>query len=228
MYVADDVATETTVVDSVGQRLTLRIENIRGGGGQRKIKLFCPFWIVNTTEHSLRYSQEKGKLYVSGTVVSPTKDGSKPVDGSDRNYSDRHGEIVSRRNSGGPPRETDNLGTIFNGTPGALATSPGRCDLSATDLSRLINKDLSLSLLARLAFMFNFHDDVLSIGHQGIAVQLADGTGSSRYTSDWSQSFSVDSVGFSHVCGYVQFGTRSIVDFDRPAQSQLRRYSFWF
>ncbi len=73
-YVADDVATETTVVDSVGQRLTLRIENIRGGGGQRKITLFCPFWIVNTTEHSLRYSQEKGKSYVSGTVVGKRAD----------------------------------------------------------------------------------------------------------------------------------------------------------
>ncbi len=101
-------------------------------------------------------------------------------------------------------RETNSFGTIFNGTPGALATFPGRCDLSEAELAQLIDKDLPLGVLSGLAFMFNFHDDVLSIGHQGISVQLADGTGFSRYTSDWSQSFSLDSVGVSHVCGYVQ------------------------
>ena len=51
-YSANDVATETSVVDGVGQRLTLSIENTRGGGGQRRVSLFCPFWIVNTTEHA--------------------------------------------------------------------------------------------------------------------------------------------------------------------------------
>lgn len=41
-YSQHDVATETTVVDSIGQRLTLSIENTRGGGGQRRVSLFCP------------------------------------------------------------------------------------------------------------------------------------------------------------------------------------------
>jgi hypothetical protein len=117
-------------------------------------------------------------------------------------------EIMSRR-EGRLTRETSNgetndIGTIFNGTPGGLSTSPGRCDLSATELAQLIDKNFPLSALSGLSFMFNFHDDVLSIGHQEISVQLADGTGLSRYTSDWSQSFSLDSVGFSHVCGYVK------------------------
>jgi hypothetical protein len=49
MYTAADVANETTVVDGFGQRLTLNVENIRGGGGQRRISLFSPFWLVNTT-----------------------------------------------------------------------------------------------------------------------------------------------------------------------------------
>lgn len=37
LYSPSDVAAETEVVDSIGQRLTLSIENIRGGGGQRRI-----------------------------------------------------------------------------------------------------------------------------------------------------------------------------------------------
>ena len=85
-YAASDVADETIVVDGVGQRLTLNIENIRGGGGQRRVSLFCPFWIVNTTEHSLRYKQDKAKTFVCGTVHGVGKDGSRPVDGSNRNY----------------------------------------------------------------------------------------------------------------------------------------------
>jgi hypothetical protein len=35
VYNADEIATETVVVDGVGQKLTLRIENVRGGGGGR-------------------------------------------------------------------------------------------------------------------------------------------------------------------------------------------------
>jgi len=39
-YFPQDVDAETTVVDGVGQRLKLNIENIRGGGGQRRISVF--------------------------------------------------------------------------------------------------------------------------------------------------------------------------------------------
>jgi hypothetical protein len=201
-----DIASGTTVVDGVGQRLSLNIENVRGGGGQRRISLFCPFWIVNTTEHSLTYKQEKGKAHVSGTVLRPTMDGSRPVDGSNGNYQNRHKLQSSRRVSFvevNLPKATTpmNPGTIFSGTPGALATSPGRCDLPPSDLAQLIDKDLPLKKLADLAFMFNFHEDVLSIGHQLLCVQLYDGTAQTNYTSDWSRGFSLDSVGFSQIVG---------------------------
>jgi hypothetical protein len=189
----------------VGQRLSLRIENVRGGGGQRRISLFCPFWVVNTTEHALRYKQEKGKSFVSGTVTSPSHDGSRPVDGSNRNYRNRHKMLSSRRLSAdeyaNPSKVPLNSETIFSGTPGALATAHGRCDLPASQLSKLLEKDIPLETLAKLAFMFNFHEDVLSIGHQTLCVQLYDGTGVSNYASDWSRGFSLDSVGFSQVVG---------------------------
>jgi hypothetical protein len=208
-YSQSDIATETTVVDGIGQRLTLRLENVRGGGGQRRVSLFCPFWVVNTTEHSLRYKQEKGKSFVSGTVISPEKDGSRPVDGSNRNYRMHHKDQATRRKSSKRqvtlllPEELEssamNSKTIFAGTPGALASTPGRCDLDASEMAELIDKELSLERMAQLAFMFNFHEEGLSIGHQMLSVQLFDGSGEWDYSSDWSRGFSLDSVGFSQI-----------------------------
>lgn len=205
-YSTDDIATETCVVDSVGQRLTLGIENSRGGGGQRRVSLFCPFWIVNTTEHALRYKQEKTSAFVSGTVVSPSMDGSKSVDGSNRNASSPlqyySGPFGERKIIAGEVPFA-NQTTIFSGKPGALATSTGQCDMPASRLAPLLEKDLSLDKLSSLAFMFSFHEDVMAIGHTKMAVQLADGTRDSTYTSEWSPGISLDIVGIPQVIGYV-------------------------
>ena len=190
-------------MDSIGQRLTLSIENFRGGGGQRRISVFCPYWIVNTTEHSLRYRQHKRKNYVSGTVLSPTMDGSLPLSGGRARAKYRvPDEKITRSVRFNRPL---NKGTIFSGTPGALATSPGRCELSPEQLAPLIDKNIGLEKLARLAFMFNFHEGILKIGHQNLCVKLGDGTGATEYESDWSRGFSLDSVGFSQVVAYVIF-----------------------
>jgi hypothetical protein len=181
----------------------LNIENVRGGGGQRRISLYCPFWIVNTTEHSLRYKQEKSKAFVSGNVLSEHKDGSRPVDGSNRNYQSRHNSRSYKNLISGdstPSTKPLNTQTIFSGTPGALATAPGRCDLPATELAELVDQDMPVARLAELAYMFNFNDDGI-IGNQMLSVQLYDGTGQSKYTSDWSRGFSLDSVGFSQIVG---------------------------
>lgn len=208
MYSATDVACETTVVDSVGQRLTLHIENVRGGGGQRRVSLFCPFWIVNTTEHPLRYKQDKGKNFCCGTVISPDKDGTVPVDGSNRNYRTRHEmrssrQLAKSRSVNGMPHFSApiNLHTIFPGTPGALAMSQCRCNLSPEKLASLIDHDLPLDKLADLAYMFNFYDEGLGTGNQMLSVQLYDGSGQSKYFSEWSRGFSLESVGFSQVVG---------------------------
>lgn len=201
VYSSNDVASSTTVVDSVGQRLTLSIENVRGGGGQRRISLFCPFWIVNNTEHSLRYKQDKSKSFVSGTVISPERDGSRPVDGSNRNYQNLHEIQSARRNMSQESIPMPmNTKTIFSGTHGSLATSPGRCELPPSELAELIEKDIHLQKLADLAFMFNFTDE-LSIGNAMLSVQLYDGTFQSNYKSDWSRGVSLDSVGYYQIVG---------------------------
>jgi hypothetical protein len=89
--------------------------------------------------------------------------------------------------------------TIFSGTFGALSTFPGRCELPPDRVAQLIDKNLSLEELARLAFMFNFHE--VAIGQQKLCLQLGDGTGATHYESDWSRGFSLDSVGISQIIG---------------------------
>lgn len=194
MFLPQDVADETAVVDSLGQRLTLNIENIRGGGGQRRISVYCPFWIVNTTEHALRYKQEGSKSYVSGTVLNPEANGSLPLSGNRAN--DGKGQAVPAR-----IKTVQGDGTIFSGTPGALATSSGRCDFPPNEVARLVDKNLPLESLAKLAFMFNFHEGLVSVGHQRMSVQLADGMKDKYYSSDWSRGISLESVGFSQMLG---------------------------
>lgn len=213
MYSTEDVANETVVVDGVGQRLTLNIENIRGGGGQRRVSLYSPFWIVNTTEHALRYKHDRSKTYVCGTVIDSEKDGSMPVDGSNRNYRVRHKMQQSSRrmvsqslldnNATSMHKVPMNQQTIFAGTYGALATSPGKCDLHPQTLSKLIDHDISLEKLSDLAFMFNFPEEVLSGNNQMLSLQLHDGTGQTQYESEWSKGFSLESVGISQVVRYV-------------------------
>ena len=197
-YSVDDVVTETTVVDSLGQRLTLKISNVMGGGGQRKITLYCPYWIVNCTEHSLRYKQEGKKSFVCGTVHGPTRDGSRPVDGSTKqiqrglrmNYNTQRDDIKSC--------DLLKRGTIFPGTAGALATSPGSCTLGEMDINKVLSKDIAVDLLISLSFMFNFQDNMKS---PKMSVQLADTTSHSKYTSNWSRAFSLESFGVTQNIG---------------------------
>lgn len=196
---ADDVATETSVIDSLGQRLTLLIDNVLGHGGQRHISLYCPFWIVNTTEHSLRYKQEKTQSFVSGTVVNSNRDGSKPVDGSNRND-------IEESESDVQPSIFENeikflkLKTIHSGTPGALKAVAGHA-LKPALLAALISEDLPLSVITKLAFMFNFQDVISLGGPPRLCIQLADTTGKTQYTSAWSSGFGLESVGVTQIVG---------------------------
>jgi hypothetical protein len=181
------------VVDSTGQRITLGIENIRGGGGQRQISVFCPFWIVNTTEHALRYKQENSKTFVSGTVVSPSKNGSLLL-------SARRSTSVQNGAEGQSPSTPSTRRAVFSGTPGALASIPGRSELPSEEVAQLLDSSLPLERLADSAFMFNFHEELsLGINYQRLCVQLGDGTGASPYQSDWSRGLSLDSVGIPQV-----------------------------
>ena len=204
-YSVEDIVTETTVVDSVGQRLTLHLDNVLGNGGQRHVTIYSPFWIVNTTEHSLRYKQEKALSYVSGTVWGPAKDGSKPVDGSNRNDTDDDtvDDGSATRNDAG--LNLLKLNTIFPGTHGALKELEklGNSASKPVILAALISEDLPLSITSKLAFMFNFHE-VLSLGGSPrLCIQLSDATNKSYYTSAWSSGFGLESIGVTQIVGML-------------------------
>lgn len=196
----DDVALETTVVDSIGQRLTLHIDNVQGSGGQRHIKLFVPFWIVNTTEHSLRYKQENAQSFVSGTVSSLQRNGSKPVDGSNRN------DVEDVKNASEPFLSNEGLqsmqlDTIFSGTPGVLTRLKSQGKLDPPMLACLISEDLPLNVVSKLAFMFNFQDVFSLGGPPRLCMQLFDSANNSPYTSSWSSGFGLESVGVTQIVG---------------------------
>ena len=53
--------------DSDGQRLRLGLENILGGGGQRRLNIYCPFWVVNASQYCLRLKEEGGAFLPAGT-----------------------------------------------------------------------------------------------------------------------------------------------------------------
>jgi hypothetical protein len=159
--------------------------------------VFCRYWILNTTEHCLRYKQENSKLFVTGTVLSPSKDGSLPLSGA-RSRAKYTGPDPNARTQ----EEGHRPHTIYAGTPGALATSPGRCELPAPVVASLLDSNMPVEQIAKWAFMFNFQDGpVVNLGQHKLCVQLWDGTGTTRYISDWSRGFGLDSVGVAQTVG---------------------------
>jgi hypothetical protein len=58
------------LIDTVGQHLRLCVENSEGGGGQRHIVVYAPYWVVNTTQYSLRIKEDGSNVLPAGTVSS--------------------------------------------------------------------------------------------------------------------------------------------------------------
>ena len=70
--------------------------------------------------------------------------------------------------------------------------------MTPEDLELIRSKDLPLERLAALSFMFNFNDqNVLSLGQQKLCVMLGGGEG--HFNSDWSQGYSLDTVGVTQI-----------------------------
>jgi hypothetical protein len=64
--------TQSSIIltDSVGQRLRLHIQNKMGGGGHRHILVYCPYWVINTSQYSLRLKEEGSQYLPAGTVTA--------------------------------------------------------------------------------------------------------------------------------------------------------------
>lgn len=60
--------TYVDLVDTVGQRLKLGVENIEGSGGERRVTIYCPYWIVNTSQYAIRVKDDRNGQMPAGTV----------------------------------------------------------------------------------------------------------------------------------------------------------------
>ena len=195
---ADDIANEAIVIDSLGQPLSLSIENVVGGGGQRRVSVFCPFWIINLTEHSLKYRHDASSSFVSGTFNQALSEFPKLVERSNVNPNPLESKVESQSSTKMPKPNSvaSKKGTIFSGTKGALART--EYALSLEECSLLMANEYSLEAMTSLGFMFNFHE-LPHISQRKICVQLAD----ADYCSDWSGGISLESVGVTQTVGMV-------------------------
>lgn len=64
----DDVSS-IVLTDTVGQRIRLNVDNTQGTGGQRHVIIYCPYWIINTSQYSFRLREEGDVELPAGTVT---------------------------------------------------------------------------------------------------------------------------------------------------------------
>lgn len=64
--------TSIILYDTAGQSVRVLIENNQGGGGQRHISVYCPYWIVNTSQYAFRI-REEGEVELPAGSVSAQK-----------------------------------------------------------------------------------------------------------------------------------------------------------
>lgn len=64
----NDTDSAVDLVDTVGQKLRLGVENIEGQGGERHITVFCPYWVINTSQYKLRIRDDRNSELPAGTV----------------------------------------------------------------------------------------------------------------------------------------------------------------
>ena len=58
------------LVDLAGQRLRLQVVNSKGAGGQRTISVYCPYWILNTSQFTVRLREDGNPNLPAGTYSS--------------------------------------------------------------------------------------------------------------------------------------------------------------
>jgi hypothetical protein len=189
-----DSMTDMSIVltDSVGQRLRLQIENKVGGGGHRKLVIYCPYWIVNTSQYTLRLRNERSDHLPAGTINSQ-RDGIFP---SYPTFSGLELGDIRKKTQRRHKNTISNLPImeekVFLGSPGPLHfTREKEIELNST--VRNLLRDLKFDQVLELASLFNFLEsaDANILGTQKVTAQLEDST--------WSKAFTLESAGVNQV-----------------------------
>jgi hypothetical protein len=211
--VPDEVAKSITLVDFENKKLVLGLNHQVGGAGQRRVTVYCPYWLVNMTNCFLVYRQEGKSSYPAGTILkvneppAPTR----PVV-ADRELSTPYDERKASR-SPPPDREPDRGREDGSFIP---MTGPGRSEkrhkqfpgpqglerfhdkvlaglrTNTASVSTRFTDSFDLLELCNASFMFNFGEDtVLVLGHRRLQIRVNE--------SAWSKGFSLDTVGVNQV-----------------------------
>jgi hypothetical protein len=180
------------LTDSVGQRLRLQVENTVGGGGYRKLIVYCPYWIVNTSQYSLRLRNERSDNLPAGTY-NPNRDG---IFSAYPTFSGLElGDSIRKK----PQRRPKNLTAIptieekvFLGRPGPLHLNRVK-EIELDSPLRNLLRDLKFDQVLELASLFNFMEssETNILGTQKVTAQLEDST--------WSKAFTLESAGVNQV-----------------------------
>lgn len=190
---ASSVITSIVLTDTVGQRLRLQIENKQGGGGHRNIVVYCPYWVVNTSQYAIRLREEGYKYLPAGTVTAQ-HDGTRPLTSTLHSIAglDIGDELTFRSRRMSTHADRENVQSrVFPGRPGPLHSSRVREIPNNSDLRELL-RDLKLEEIVEMASMFNFRDDASKIlGTRKVVAQLDD--------SSWSPTFTLESAGVNQV-----------------------------
>ncbi len=105
-----DAVTNIVLTDTVGQKLQLSIENSIGGRGHRHVSIYCPFWLINTSNHVLRFKQDGVRGFPAGTV-SKLGDGSRLIFSDDETYLSVKNDAATQAKH--PPYRIDSFSSGF-------------------------------------------------------------------------------------------------------------------
>eukprot|EP01035_Chromulina_nebulosa_P017521 gene17521-23082_t len=172
----NDDTTTVVLTDTVGQRLTINIDNVEGQAGQRHIAVYCPYWIVNTSQYTIRIREEGTQSLPAGTVTQQ-KDGSR--------------QVIILKPLSGNNQQRRKVSTIYPGTKGPFHSSISKEFLFGSDLHDLLI-NICFDSIVDYAYMFNFgRDDGRFMGKRKVCIQMDE--------ADWSRPFSLDTVGVNQV-----------------------------
>lgn len=197
----EDVST-VLLTDTVGQRLILNIDNTEGKAGQRHITIYCPYWIVNACQYTIRIREEGSRSLPAGSVTAQL-DGSKTVTLSpllnEKQDDSRHsGEKFDKR-YGRVGEDIDSSvyssklssGATFPGTKGIIHSSNSK-EFAYDNILHDKMANMSFEDIVELSYMFNFSDNARGlIGKKRVSIQMDE--------SSWSRPFSLDTIGVNQV-----------------------------
>lgn len=194
-----DIRTDQSIfmTDSVGQKIRLMVENKSVGSGQRHITVYAPYWIVNTSHHTLLLREINHHALPAGTITPPMN-GESGMDGSAVLYDLQN---YFRLNSD----------MVYPGKPGAVQAVIDHCGLGENI------EDLPFDTIRRFAYIYSFREESSNIGDKcKVQFKLQDGgSGSSRDQTNWSDFYSLNSMGVNQtvICdsftkGHIEVGLK--------------------